>query len=264
MLLLHGYPQNHYMWHKVAPALAEHFSLVIPDLRGYGDSGHPDDGDNHAGHAKRAMALDQVEVMSALGFEQFNLVGHDRGGRVAHRLTLDHPERVRKLSVLDIAPTRRVFADTDQALATAYYHWFFLIQRAPYPETMIGHDVEFYLRSMMVRWGTGEDAITPDAFAEYLRCFSKPETIHATCEDYRAAATIDLEHDAADEDKRIECPVQALWGEKAVMHRRYDVVAVWREYADSVTGQPIPCGHFIPEEAPVETIDALLGFHLAD
>ena len=153
LLMVHGYPQTHFMWHKVAPAVAEHFTVIAPDLRGYGDSGHPPDGDNHSGYSKRAMARDLVEVMAALGFEHFNLVGHDRGGRVAHRLTLDHRDRVEKVCVLDIAPTRWVFADTDQALATAYHHWFFLIQRAPYPETMIGHDVEFYLRSMMMRWG---------------------------------------------------------------------------------------------------------------
>ena len=210
LLMLHGYPQTHFMWHKVAPAMAEHFTVVAPDIRGYGDSGHPPDGDNHSGHSKRAMARDQAEVMAALGFERFNLVGHDRGGRVAHRLFLDHPDRVKKLSVLDIAPTRRVFADTDQQLATAYHHWFFLIQRAPYPETMNGNDVDFYLRSMMMRWGTGDDAITPEAFAEYLRCFSKPDTIHATSEDYRAVATIDLDHDAADQDTKFACPRQAL------------------------------------------------------
>ena len=207
LLMVHGYPQTHFMWHKVAPAVAEHFTVIAPDLRGYGDSGHPPDGDNHSGYSKRAMARDLVEVMAALGFEHFNLVGHDRGGRVAHRLTLDHRDRVEKVCVLDIAPTRWVFADTDQASATAYHHWYFLIQRAPYPETMIGHDVEFYLRSMMMRWGTGDEAITAEAFAEYLRCFSKPETIHATCEDYRAAATIDLDHDAADQDTKIACPM---------------------------------------------------------
>ena len=260
LLMVHGYPQTHFMWHKVAPAMAEHFTVVAPDLRGYGDSGHPADGDNHSGYSKRAMARDQVEAMAALGFEPFNLVGHDRGGRVTHRLTLDHPDRVEKLSVLDIAPTRRVFADTDQQLATAYHHWFFLIQKAPYPETMIGHDVEFYLRSMMMRWGTGDDAITPEAFAEYLRCFSEPDTIHATCEDYRAAATIDLDHEEADQDTKITCPMQALWGKKAVMEKRYDVLAVWREHAETVSGHAIECGHFIPEEAPEDTTAALLNF----
>ncbi|HEX9647634.1 MAG TPA: alpha/beta hydrolase [Alphaproteobacteria bacterium] len=260
LLLLHGYPQTHFMWHKVAPRLAEHYTVVASDLRGYGDSGRPADGDNHAGHCKRASAQDQVETMAALGFEQFMVAGHDRGARVAHRMALDHPERVAKLSVLDIVPTRRVFADVSQALATAYYHWFFLIQPAPFPETLIGNDPEYYLRWVMGRWGTAAGAITDEAFAEYLRCFARPETIHASCEDYRAAASIDLDHDAADGERRIACPVQALWGARAVMHRMYDVVAVWREYAGDVRGQAVDCGHFLPEEAPEETWRALHAF----
>ncbi len=254
LLLLHGYPQTHFMWHKVAPALAEVFTIVASDLRGYGDSDAPPDGENHAGYCKRATANDQAEVMTALGFERFMLAGHDRGGRVAHRLALDHSDRVEKLCVLDIVPTRRVFADTDQDLATAYYHWFFLIQKAPYPETLIGNDVPFYLDWLMRKWIGSGDAITEEAFAEYLRCFSKPEKLHASCEDYRAAASIDLDHDQADLDRKIACPVHALWGANAVMARRYDVVAVWQESAGTVTGKALPCGHFIPEEAPNETI----------
>lgn len=260
LLLLHGYPQTHFMWHKVAPALAEQFTVVASDLRGYGDSGAPPDGENHAGYCKRATAKDQAEVMTALGFNHFMLAGHDRGGRVAHRLALDHSERVEKLCVLDIVPTRRVFEDTDQDLATAYYHWFFLIQKEPYPETMIGRDIPFYLDWIMRKWIGSGDAVTEEAFAEYVRCFSKPENLHASCEDYRAAASIDLDHDRADLDKKIACPVHALWGAKAVMERRYDVVEVWRESAAEVTGKAVPCGHFIPEEAPEETIAEFRAF----
>jgi len=258
VLLLHGYPQTHVMWHKIAPRLAENFSLVIPDLRGYGDSSKPPDGEKHFGYSKRATAQDQVEVMTQLGFKQFAVVGHDRGGRVAHRLTLDHSERVTKLAVLDIAPTYTLYHNVNKEFATAYYHWFFLLQAAPFPETLIGNDPEFYLNSLLGR--LKPQAITPDAFAEYLRCFRDPATVHATCEDYRAAASIDLEHDEADMDRKIACPVLALWAEKGVMHRMYDVIATWRERAVNVSGKPLPSGHFLPEEAPEETFAALKAF----
>jgi haloacetate dehalogenase len=258
VLLLHGYPQTHVMWHKIAPRLAQEFSVVIPDLRGYGDSSKPPDGENHAGYSKRATAQDQVEVMERLGFQRFAVVGHDRGGRVAHRLTLDHAERVMKLAVLDIIPTHKVFHNVNKTLATAYYHWFFLIQPAPFPETLIGNNAEFYLNSLLGR--LKPHAITPEAFAEYLRCFRDPGMIHATCEDYRAAATIDLEHDEADLDRKITCPVLALWGEKGFLHKRHDVPAIWRERAVDVHGKALPCGHFLPEEAPEETLAELSGF----
>lgn len=260
VLLLHGYPQTHFMWHKVAPRLAERFTVVASDLRGYGDSGRVADGDNHAGYCKRATARDQAAAMAALGFERFALVGHDRGGRVAHRLALDHPERVERLSVLDIVPTRTVFANANRALATAYYHWFFLIQPEPLPETLIGADPEFFLRSMVGKWGRSADAFTAEAMAEYVRCFSRPETIHATTEDYRAGASIDLEHDEADIDHKIACPVQALWGVNGAMDALFDVLACWRERAADVRGRALPCGHFLPEEAPEETTAALLEF----
>ena len=258
VLLLHGYPQTHVMWHKIAPRLAEDFSLVIPDLRGYGDSSKPPDGENHFGYSKRATAQDQVDLMTQLGFKQFAVVGHDRGGRVAHRLALDHAERVTKLTVLDIVPTYTLYHNVNKEFATAYYHWFFLIQAAPFPETLIGNDPEFYLNSLLGR--LKPKAITPEAFAEYLRCFRDPATVHATCEDYRAAASIDLVHDEADMDRKVACPVLALWAEKGVMHRMYDVVAAWRERAVNVRGKPLPSGHFLPEEAPEETLAELRAF----
>ena len=260
LLLLHGYPQTHFMWHKVAARLAEHFTVVASDLRGYGDSGHPGDGEGHYGYSKRATAHDQVRMMEALGFARFRLAGHDRGGRVAHRLALDHPAAVERLCVLDIVPTRTVFRATDQALATAYFHWFFLIQEAPFPETLIGHDPEFYLDSLMRRWGGARAAFSDQAFAEYLRCFSRPETIHATCEDYRAGASIDLEHDEADLERRIACPMLVLWGAKGKLDRTFDVVAEWRARAGDVRGEALPCGHFLAEEAPDETLAAMLAF----
>ncbi|HKA54387.1 MAG TPA: alpha/beta hydrolase [Candidatus Binatia bacterium] len=258
VLLLHGYPQTHVMWHKIAPRLAEDFSLVIPDLRGYGDSSKPPDGDNHFGYSKRATAQDQVEVMTRLGFEQFAVVGHDRGGRVAHRMALDHPGRVTKLAVLDIVPTHKLYQNVNKEFATAYYHWFFLIQAAPFPETLIGNDPEFYLNSLLGR--LKPKAITPEAFTEYLRCFRDPATIHATCEDYRAAASVDLVHDEADMDRKVACPVLALWAQKGAMHRMYDVVAAWRERAVDVSGKALPGGHFLPEEAPEETLAELKAF----
>ena len=258
VLLLHGYPQTHVMWHKIAPRLAQDFAVVAPDLRGYGDSSKPPDGENHLGYSKRATAHDQVEVMERLGFTHFAVVGHDRGARVAHRLTRDHPDRVTKLAVLDILPTHTVYQQVNKALATAYYHWFFLIQPAPFPETLIGNNAEFYLNAMLGRFKP--QAITAEAFAEYLRCFRDPATIHATCEDYRAAATIDLSHDEADLDHKIAGPVLALWGEKGFLHKRYDVLAIWRERAVDVRGKAVPCGHFLPEEAPEETLAELRTF----
>ncbi len=258
VLLLHGYPQTHVMWHKIAPRLAKDFSAVIPDLRGYGDSSKPPDGENHFGYSKRATAQDQVEVMDHLGFKQFAVVGHDRGGRVGHRMALDHAERVTKLAVLDIVPTHKLYHNVNKEFATAYYHWFFLIQPSPFPETLIGNNAEFYLNSLLGR--LKPEAITPEAFAEYLRCFRDPATIHATCEDYRAAASIDLAHDDADMDRKITCPVLALWAGKGAMHKMYDVLATWRERATNVSGKALPGGHFLPEETPEETFAALKAF----
>jgi haloacetate dehalogenase len=248
LLLLHGYPQTHVMWHKVASRLARDFTIVATDLRGYGDSSKPEGGPDHAGYSKRAMAQDQVEVMTQLGFETFFVAGHDRGGRVAHRMALDHREHVKQLAVLDIVPTRRLYTDSTREFATAYFWWFFLIQPAPLPETLIGNAVEFWLSEKLGKAPPG--AITSAAFAEYLRCFRNPETIHASCEDYRAAASIDLAHDEADINRKIECPLLALWGEHAPMHRLYDVAATWRERAMSVTGKSLPGTHYFAEEIP--------------
>ena len=261
VLLLHGYPQTHVIWHKIAPRLAERFTVVATDLRGYGDSGRPASDPSHAAYAKRSMAADQVEVMAMLGHRRFAVVGHDRGARVAHRLALEHPEAVERLALLDIVPTRTVFATVNQAVATGYYHWFFLIQLNGLPETLIGHDPEYYLREKLKRWcGADKQAITDEAFAEYLRCFADPAAIHATCEDYRAAASIDLAHDEADLARRIACPLLALWGEVGLVGRNYDVLAVWRDYATDVHGHALPCGHYLAEECPEATLAALLAF----
>ena len=263
LLLLHGYPQTHAMWHAIAPALAERFTVVCPDLRGYGDSGKPPSDAAHATYAKRKSAMDMVEVMAALGFGRFMAAGHDRGGRVVHRMCLDHPERVTRAAVLDIVPTRTLFRATDQAIATGYYHWFFLIQPEPLPERLIGADPSFYLRENLARWSGSRDMrwVVPEALAEYERCFSDPATIHATCEDYRAAATVDLAHDEADLDRKIACPLLVLWGEQGLMHRHFDVLATWREKASGpVEGTALPCGHFLAEERPAETLEHLLRF----
>jgi haloacetate dehalogenase len=248
LLLLHGYPQTHVMWHKVAPLLTRDFTIVATDLRGYGDSGKPDGGPDHVGYSKRAMAGDQVEVMSQLGFERFVVAGHDRGGRVAHRMALDHPGRVKKLAVLDIVPTHRLYRDSTREFATAYFWWYFLIQPAPLPETLIGNNVEFWLSEKFGKAAPG--AITSAAFTEYLRCFRNSETIHASCEDYRAAASLDLVHDEADMNRTVECPLLALWGERAPMHLLYDVAATWRERASNVRGRSLPGTHYFVEEIP--------------
>src|SRR5919202_518801 len=258
LLLLHGHPQTHAMWYKIAPRLAESFTVVATDLRGYGGSSKPAGWSDHSGYSKRAMAADQVEVMEALGFDSFAVVGHDRGGRAAHRMALDYQERITKLAVLDIVPTHWVFATADKELATAYYHWFFLIQPYDLPERLIGADPDYFLGKKLGGWGTGIEMFVPEAYTEYERCFSDPKTIHASCEDYRAAATIDLEHDEADRDQRVECPLLALWGEKGVVERLYEVLEVWCEYARNAWGRTLPCGHYLAEERPGETVGELV------
>jgi haloacetate dehalogenase len=252
ILLLHGYPQTHVEWRKIAPHLAANYTVVIPDLRGYGDSGKPEDGDNHINYSKRAMALDQVEVMEQLGFKQFAMVSHDRGARVGHRLALDHPDRLTKLVMMDIIPTYYMYKTTDRQFASAYFHWFFLILPAPFPESLIGNNVDtvlkLFFRSAMPK------SIEPEAYAEYRRCFSDPAAIHASCEDYRASASIDLVHDEADMDKKIACPVLVLWGAKGLVGRKYDVLAIWRERATQVSGKGLASSHWLAEEVPDETL----------
>ena len=263
LLLLHGYPQTGYIWHKIAPQLARDFTIIIADLRGYGDSDKPPTSADHAVYSKRAMATDMISVMAALGHQRFFVAGHDRGGRVAHRLARDYPEAVERLAVLDIAPTTMMYDTTDMQFATSYYHWFFLIQPAPFPETLIGHDPKFFLESKMRQWGKDRSAITDEAFNDYLRCFSNPDTIHASCEDYRASASVDLEHDAADANLKLTMPLLALWGANGMVGNKYDMLAAWRDVAENVSGFAVPGGHYLPEEAPDETYRALLNFFTA-
>ena len=262
LLLLHGFPQTHAMWHRVAPALADRYTVVCADLRGYGDSSKPPTDAKHAPYSKRAMAADQVGLMRALGLPRFAVVGHDRGARVAHRLAADHPDRVDRVVLLDIAPTLAMYERADRRLATAYWHWFFLIQPAPLPERLIAADPAFYLEQLMGNRSAGLAPFAPVAWSEYVRCMRDPRTVHAICEDYRASATIDLEHDRADRaaGRRLAMPVRVLWGEHGVIGRLYDPLAEWRAVADTVDGGPLACGHYIPEEAPQALLAALDGF----
>ena len=264
LLLLHGYPQTHLMWHAVAPTLARDFQIICPDLRGYGESSKPDSDPEHRAYSKRKMAEDMVALMASLGHQQFGVAGHDRGARVAHRLCLDFPQAVERACVMDIAPTLHMFENTDQAFATGYYHWFFLIQPDGLPEHMIGLDPDYFLREKLRRWSAPNAEFHPEAVDEYVRCFSAPEAIHASCEDYRAAAGIDLIHDREDRRKGnvVSCPLQVLWGNKGFVNRTYDVLAVWGAYASTVTGKALDCGHFLPEEAPEAVIDELRRFFL--
>ena len=264
LLLLHGFPQTHVMWRRVAQALRDRFRLVLPDLRGYGDSGRPPDTPDHANYSKRAMANDLAGLMTQLGHARFGVAGHDRGGRVAHRLALDHAERVSRLGLIDIVPTLDMYEATDMRLASAYHHWFHLIQPAPLPERMIGGDAKFYLHWTLGSWGSqGLAAIEPQALAEYERCFCRPEAIHAACEDYRAAAGIDLEHDRASRaaGQRIACDTLVLWGEHGVVHRLFDPLALWAAQCSArVSGEVMPAGHFIPEALPTELAHRLANF----
>ena len=262
LLLLHGHPQTHVMWHKVAPRLAERFTLVITDLRGYGDSSQPVGLDDHSNYAKRAMAADQATLMGSLGFDRFMVCGHDRGARVSHRLAVDHADRVEKLVLLDISPTLAMYEQTSKLLATLYFHWFFLIQPRPLPETMIGANPDFYYKSVMGGRWAGLDAFAPEALAEYSRCWNRPETVHAMCEDYRAAASIDLEHDRADRNagNRIRCPTLVLWGANGVIEKCFQPLDDWGRVAADVRGHTLPSGHYIPEEIPEILVSELTGF----
>lgn len=257
LLLLHGHPQTHAIWHQVAPALARHFTLVLADLRGYGDSSKPAGEADHANYSKRTMARDMLQVMQALGHERFDVLAHDRGARVAHRLAADQPAAVRRLVLLDIAPTLAMYEQTTEAFARAYWHWFFLIQPAPLPERLIAADPAAYLRDVMGRRSAGLAPFDPRALAEYGRALALPGTAHGLCEDYRASAGIDLEHDRSDRERgmRLGVPLLALWGRDGVVHRCFAPLAEWQRVASDVRGGPLPCGHYIAEEAP----DALLG-----
>ena len=259
VLLLHGYPETHAMWHKVAPELARDYTVVCPDLRGYGDSSKPKGLPDHSNYSKRAMAKDMVELMRALGHESFHAVGHDRGGRVAHRLARDHGKCVKSLTVLDISPTLKMYRSTNMQFAKAYYHWFFLIQETPIPERMLEGQGPFYLLKRLGRGKAGLKFFSKEAMAEYVRAFQDPRTIHATCEDYRAAATIDLIHDQKDKSK-IRMPLLALWGRQGVIAALFDCLEDWREVATDVRGRALPCGHFIPEEKPKELLAELKRF----
>ena len=253
VLLLHGYPQTHVMWHKVAPLLTASHTVVATDLRGYGDSGKPPVGDDPERYSKRRTARDQVEVMSALGHEAFHVVGHDRGARVGYRMALDAPERVLSFTTLDVAPSQAAFEAMDSSLAFAWFHWHLMRQPEPFPETLIGSNAKFYLDFLLERWTAVEGAITDEAYAEYLRCFSDPETIRASCADYRAI-DVDLAHDEADRGRKLRCPVLALWGSNMAKRpgwqtgRALDMLTVWKERAESVQGRAIHCGHFLAEK----------------
>jgi haloacetate dehalogenase len=261
VLLLHGHPQSHSTWNDVAPRLLEAgYCVVATDLRGYGDSSRIAGGENHIHYSKRSMARDQIAVMRALGHDRFSVVGHDRGGRVAHRMALDNPMALHRVAVLDIAPTATMYARADRQFATRYFWWFFLIQPAPLPERMIENDLEFFLRSHLTAQSRTAGAPGEPLIQEYLRCYRLPGTIHAICEDYRAAASIDLEHDAADSDRRVEVPLLALWGARGVVGQLYDVLATWREKAIDVQGRALDCGHSLQEEAPAQTAAALIDF----
>ncbi|MDH3682416.1 MAG: alpha/beta hydrolase [Acidimicrobiia bacterium] len=259
LLLVHGYPQTHVMWHKVAPALAERFTVVAPDLRGYGDSSKPEAGDGYVGYAKRVMAQDLVEVMVSLGHESFGVAGHDRGGRVSYRMALDSPDRVTKLVTLDIVPTLETFEMVSGPAARNLWHWYFLAQPPPLPERMITAERDLYLEKMLRAWAGSVAAITDEAYAAYRAAWT-PDTIRATCDDYRAGARIDCELDAADRDagNRIACPMLALWGGE-----QRDLLSIWSRWATDVTGKGLPCGHFIAEEAPDQLLGAMIPF-LAD
>ncbi|MBN3722608.1 alpha/beta fold hydrolase [Burkholderia sp. Ac-20379] len=262
LLLLHGHPQTRAIWHRVAPVLAREFTVIAADLRGYGDSGKPAGQPDHANYSKRRMAQDQVDLMRALGFAQFDVLAHDRGARVAVRMALDHPDAVRRLVTLDIAPTLAMYEQTSFAFARAYWHWFFLVRPAPFPETLIHADPDLYLKQTIGARSAGLKPFAPEAYAEYLRCLSDPATAHGICEDYRASVTIDLDHDRADlaEGRKLACPMLALWGADGVIGQCFDPLAEWRRWSDSVTGHALPCGHYIPEEAPDALLDAALPF----
>lgn len=262
LLLLHGHPQTHAMWHRVAPELAQHFEVVLLDLRGYGDSGRPPAGEESAAYAKREMALDALEAMRQLGHGRFGVLAHDRGARVAHRLALDHPQAVARLMLLDIAPTLAMYRGTTEAFARAYWHWFFLVQPGPLPEALIASDPVRYVRSVMGARHAGLSAFHPEALAEYERCAALPGTAAAVVADYRASAGIDLRHDQEDADagRKLTQPLRVLWGAHGAVGRCFDVPALWRAAAADFSGRSFDCGHYIAEEAPALLLHESLAF----
>ena len=266
LLLLHGYPQTHVEWHKIAPTLAEQYTVVAPDLRGYGDSAKPPAPDDDLSvYCKRTTAQDQVEVMAALGFESYHVVGHDRGSRVAHRMALDHRERVKTFTSLDVVPSQAAFDHMDSQLSFAWFHWHLMRQPSPLPETLIGNSAKVYLDFLLERWTAIDGAITDQAYPEYLRCFSDPDTIRATCLDYRGIE-LDLKHDEVDRGRKLTCPVLVLWGTNMAKRpgwqtgAKLNMLSTWRDRATNVRGMPLNCGHFLPEELPGETASAILAF----
>ena len=266
VLMLHGYPQTHAEWHKVAPRLAERFTVVCPDLRGYGDSDKPpSDANDHMAYCKRTSARDQAAVMQALGFDRFHLIGHDRGVRVGLRLALDYPERVRSFTALDVVPSLEAFENMDASLAFSWFHWNLMRQPPPLPETVFSANPKLFLDFFLDQWSAVPDAFDEAAYRDYLRCFSDPETVRAMCADYRAVA-LDLEHDAADRSRKLACPVLVLWGGDMAKRpgwqtgAKLDMMEVWRGRAEEVKGRALDCGHFIPEEAPDDLLAELLAF----
>ena len=264
LLLLHGHPQTHAIWHKVADHLARHFTVIAADLRGYGDSGKPAGLPEHTNYSKRAMGAEQLRLMQLLGFERFLLMGHDRGARVAYRMALDHPGRIERLVLLDIAPTLAMYEQTTREFATSYYHWFFLIRPAPFPELLINGNPDAYLEYTLGGRSAGLAPFTPEAYAEYRRCLRDPATVHGICEDYRASAGIDLDHERADlaAGRRIACDTLVLWGAHGVVGKCFDPLAEWRKLADRVAGRALPCGHYLPEENPAGLLAEVLPFLL--
>jgi len=262
LLLLHGHPQTHVIWHKVAGDLARHFTVVAADLRGYGDSTRPAADEQHLNYSKREMGRDGVALMESLGFSEFSILAHDRGARVAHRLALDHPQAVQRLVLLDIAPTLAMYAQTDEAFARAYWHWFFLIRPAPLPETLIEANPEQYLRSVMGSRSAGLKPFTDEAFSEYVRCISRPGSARGICEDYRASAGVDLEHDRADIEagRSLNMPLLALWGAEGTVGRCFDPLREWQKVATDVRGKALPGGHYLAEEVPEQLLGEVLAF----
>jgi haloacetate dehalogenase len=262
VLLLHGYPQTHACWHRIAPLLSKKYTVICADLRGYGDSSKPRGLPDHSNYSKRAMARDMLELMVSLGFSRFHVVGHDRGARVAHRFAADHPDHVATVTVIDISPTLKMFERTDMAFAKAYYHWFLMLQSPPLPEEMLAGRVPFNILGRVGRETADLSKFDKAAVDEYTRCFNDPAAIHASCEDYRAAGGIDLEHDRADraDGRKLAMPLLALWGREGVIASLFDCLNDWKEVADDVVGEALPCGHFVPEEASAETFTAIARF----